>query len=336
MSNLLTVTVLIPARNEEADIERCLSAVLAQDYPADRMEIVLVDGGSTDHTAAIARRILDEGDIAWKIVDNACGTTPSNLNAGLAVAKGKFLCRVDARSLVPPAYVRLCVEVLSSRAEIAVVGGAQRAIAVNGSARSVGIARALNNRFAMGGSRYRSGAPSGPSDTVYLGAFRSDQLRDVGGWNDYFQTNQDYELNRRMARVGEVWFDDRLQVGYVPRGSVTALWRQYHRFGRWKARYWRQTGDRPQRRQVALLVGGLAGPLLLLAIARRRPWLGVLGPGIGFALEGYGYREVGSLPSRVVAVVALGAISTGWWSGVVVGVALRHKASAVSMHTPDQ
>ena len=135
-----------------------------------------------------------------------------------------------------------------------VTGGAQVAIAVDDSARSVGIARALNNKYAMGGSRYRSGADSGPCDTVYLGAFRTAQLRSAGGWDEYFETNQDFELNRRLGRAGVVWFDSRLEVGYVPRQTITALWRQYHRFGRWKVRYWRRTGDRPQRRQLVPMI----------------------------------------------------------------------------------
>ena len=88
MSDTPLVTVLIPARNEEADIERCLRAVLAQDHPHDRLEVVLVDGGSTDRTADVASKVLAAGDIAWQIVDNPAGTTPSNLNAGLAVADG--------------------------------------------------------------------------------------------------------------------------------------------------------------------------------------------------------------------------------------------------------
>ena len=89
-----------------------MRAVLAQDHPHDRLEVVVVDGGSTDRTADVASKVLAAGDVAWQIVDNPAGTTPSNLNAGLAVASGELLCRVDARSIVPPEYVRLCAEVL--------------------------------------------------------------------------------------------------------------------------------------------------------------------------------------------------------------------------------
>ena len=50
------ITVLIAAHNEAERIEGCLHAVLEQDYPMERVEIVLVDDRSTDDTAARARR----------------------------------------------------------------------------------------------------------------------------------------------------------------------------------------------------------------------------------------------------------------------------------------
>src|SRR5215831_56545 len=95
-------------------------------------------------------------------------------------------------------------------------------------------------------SRYRRGARSGVSDTVYLGAFRTADLCGVGGWNTALTTNQDFELNRRLAKTGVIWFDGSLPVEYVPRPNLRALYAQYRRFGSWKARYWRLTGDRPR------------------------------------------------------------------------------------------
>lgn len=325
MSEEPTVTVLIPARQEERDIERCLRAVLAQDHPHDRMEVVLVDGGSTDRTVELASRLLETGDVDWRIIENPVGTTPSNLNAGLAVASGEIVCRVDARSVVPAQYMRLCADVLATRPEVAVTGGAQVAVALDESVTSVGIARALNNRYAMGGSRYRSGAPSGPSDTVYLGAFRTEQLRAAGGWDDRFETNQDYELNRRMARGGVIWFDDRLEVGYVPRQSISAVWRQYHRFGRWKARYWRSTGDSPLLRQKVLLAAPVCLVLLLgLPLLGRQRRVRRVAAVATAALAALGVVEEAGAPAdapsacvRLTAIAGTATVGAAWWLGAV-------------------
>jgi succinoglycan biosynthesis protein ExoA len=87
MSGAPTVTVLVPARNEQADIGSCIASIAAQDYPLDRMEVIIVDGGSSDRTADVADKALMESAIvAHRIVTNPVGTTPSNLNAGLAIA----------------------------------------------------------------------------------------------------------------------------------------------------------------------------------------------------------------------------------------------------------
>ena len=324
MTDVPRVTVLVPAKNEARDIERCLRAVLAQDHPHDRMEVVVVDGGSEDGTPAVATRVLDGADIAWNIVHNPTGTTPSNLNAGLSAASGQIICRVDARSVVPPEYVRICAELLLSRRDVAVVGGAQIAVASEESCRSAGIARALNNSLTMGGARYRSGGSSGPTDTVYLGAFRAEDLRAAGGWNELFLTNQDYELNRRLGRTGMVWFEDRLRVGYRPRQTLVALWQQYYRFGRWKVIYWRITGDRPQARQMVPLVvvpGTLAVAIagLLLTgrpLATLKSELALLVGG-AMIIDHLGAEESADLPVRLLGSLSVLLVVGGWSAGVL-------------------
>ena len=68
-------------------------------------------------------------------------------------------------------------------------------------------------------------------ETVTFGCWPADVLRAHGGWDERFVRNQDFELNRRMGRTGTVWFDAELEVQYVPRSDLRALFRQYRRFG---------------------------------------------------------------------------------------------------------
>jgi hypothetical protein len=334
------VTVVVPARDEEADLARCLAAVAASDWPLADLEIVVVDGGSRDATrevavAELARYPLRRGEV----VTNPSGITPASLNAGLDAAEGAVLVRVDARSLVPRHYVRTCAEVLAAEPAVRVVGGRQWAVARDRTTRARGIARALNNRWGMGLSRYRRGAPSGPADTVYLGAFRTDELRAAKGWDERFATNQDFELNRRLGRSGEVRFDDRLVVGYLPRASLGALARQYHRFGRWKVRYWRTTGDRPRPRQQVLLAGPpLVGVAVLAAVGRRprrAAVAGLAGVVAAVGVEVAGGRDAGPAgpAEHAVAVAALAVSSAGWLSGVW-REALASPRGAELLHPP--
>lgn len=318
------VSVVVPARDEANDIAACIDALGAQDLPLDELEVIVVDGGSADGTAEVARMAAARHAFArFEVVTNPAATTPSNLNVGLDRARGRYLCRVDSRSLIPRHYVRRCRALLDARPEVAVVGGAQ--VAQAGSGRfGAGIARALNNPWGMGLARYRAGAGSGPCDTVYLGFFRTNELRAAGGWDTGWATNQDFELNRRMGRTGVVWFEDDISVRYVPRPTLRALAQQYHRFGRWKVRYWRRTGDRPRPRQVVLLVGGTLGAITLGGVAAllvRSPRRGLpAAAALATAAVVVESRSTGPEAgpvARAASVVASGAVAGGWLTGVI-------------------
>lgn len=317
------VTVVVPVLDEEGTVAGCLDAVAAQDVPLDRVEVLVVDGGSRDRTADVSRTRLDRANFASSsVLHSSDGTRPANLNTGLAHARGRVLCRVDARSRIPRSYLRRCRDVLDARPEVSVVGGRQRACASGDGAVQIGIARALNNRWATGFARYRRGTESGPSDTVYLGAFRTEQLRQTGGWRTDLPVNEDFELNRRMARYGVVWFDSTLVVDYVPRDSLGALLRQYVGFGRSKARYWRTTGDRPQPRQLALLgapvvSAGVMGIWLAAASPQLCAAALLAVAGLAGAVEVFGADwPHGSLRGHLASATATTCVAAGWLTGV--------------------
>lgn len=316
--SLPQATVIVPARNEAADLAACIDAIGCQDFPLDRLEVLVVDGGSTDGTPEVATQALAGHPFGHAtVLINSEGSTPSNLNTGLRHARGEVICRVDARSLIQPHYVRTCVEVLCARQEVAVVGGTQSAVTRDDRALAQAIARALNNPYVMGLSRYRRDAGSGPSDTVYLGAFRRADLLAVGGWDERFPTNQDFELNRRMASRGMVWFDASLRTGYLPRAALGDLWQQYRRFGRWKVRYWRATGDRPRPRQVTILAAGSLGVLVALWLFVRAPVkTTALAAGSALAVDALGSETSVSMSTRALTTVAMSLVAFGWISGV--------------------
>src|SRR5262245_39417386 len=106
------VTVILPIRDEERRIRACLTAALAQDYPADQLEILAVDGCSTDATRAIVAE-LAAADHRLRLFDNPAGIVPTAMNVGLAVARGEVVVRIDGHTLVAPDYVRQCVATLA-------------------------------------------------------------------------------------------------------------------------------------------------------------------------------------------------------------------------------
>jgi len=332
----LRVTVVIPVRDEEALIAGCLEAVAAQDLPPSCVEVLVVDGGSADATVDVAGRVLSgEGWGRCEVLHSSVGDRSSNLNCGLERASAPVVVRVDARSRIPAHYLSRCVELLETRPDVAVVGGRQRAVAAGERAIDAGVARALNNRWGMGLARYRRSGPSGAADTVYLGAYRTADLRREGGWRTGFAVNEDFDLNRRLARLGTVWFDADLTVAYLPRSSMRALIRQYWAFGVGKALYWRLSGDRPRPRQVLLLVAPLVGiASLAAALALSGPaglgWLVLTGTVVAVGVEAAGADgPQGGPKAHLAALLALGSVGGAWLGGIAVGSLRRSRPPVV-------
>lgn len=317
-------TVLVPTRNEAADIEGCIDAIGAQDYPLDDIQLIVTDAGSDDATLdRVAEAAARYGFGEVFVVDNPARRTSIGLNVGLEKATGDLLARVDARSRIPADYLRTCEETLAARPDVGVVGGAQVALARSPKAVDRGIAGALRNRLATGMSRYRRSTTSGPSDTVWMGVFRTDELRALGGWSDAVALNEDYELNARYRAAGRtVWFGAALRSDYLPRTSVAGLARQYFRFGRVKGMWWAR-GRRPAPRQVALVLAPVAvGVGLAGAVRRLGPAAALLAPLLLAIVERAGRTDrVGEQPSALMAAGAIGVLSGSWWAGVLAGFA---------------
>ena len=100
----------MPIRNESEYIERSLGAVLMQDYPKDKMEVLVVDGMSTDDTRDIIQRISANNDIPITILDNPDLIVPTAMNAAIRRANGEVVVRVDGHAVIKSDYIRRCID----------------------------------------------------------------------------------------------------------------------------------------------------------------------------------------------------------------------------------
>lgn len=227
------VTVAMPCLDEEAYIEGCLASVFAQDYPTDRLEVIVADGGSQDRTRAILAGIAGR-EPRLRVIDNPQRLQAPGLNRALAAARGDVLVRMDVHCEYAPDYVRCAVDALATSGA-ANVGGAQRAKARTSFQRS--LVAALASPLAVGGARYRDAEAEGFVDTVFLGTFDVATLRALGGWDEQAATNEDAELNQRILASGaQIFLSRSIVVHYFPRASMRALYKQYFRYGLGRAR----------------------------------------------------------------------------------------------------
>ena len=108
------VTIIMPLRHEARYSARALPAVLVQDYPADNMETVVVDGMSEDGTRAIVTAMAG-GEPRVQCMDNPERIVPTALNRGVRAAHGEIIIYVDGHAVIAPDYLRRCVETLAVR-----------------------------------------------------------------------------------------------------------------------------------------------------------------------------------------------------------------------------
>ncbi|MFZ5919793.1 MAG: glycosyltransferase family 2 protein [Chloroflexota bacterium] len=227
------ISVILPIHNESATIERCLNAILAQDYPSDRMEILIVDGMSTDDTRDILKKFILHNS-SFILLDNPGKIVPTGLNRALLRAKGEIIIRVDGHTLIAPDYVRRCVETLQ-RTQADNVGG--RMNAVGNTPFGKAVALATSTPFGIGGGRFHYSDNEEWVDTVYMGAWPRQVFEKIGLFDEELVRDQDDEFNYRLrAAGGKVLLDPQIKSEYTVRSTPGALWRQYYQYGYWKVR----------------------------------------------------------------------------------------------------
>lgn len=252
------VSVAIPVLNEENHIEECLVSLFDSTYPVERLEVLVVDGGSTDRTRDMVRKIAGE----WKqirLIDNPDRIQATAMNIAIAEAGGVFLVRLDAHSRYRPQHIERIVETLSNGlAEN--VGGVQ--FPVGNGLFATAAAGCLRTSFSMGGSAHRVSTEPEYAESVFLGGWKTETLRNLGGFNPLWKINEDYELNVRIRESGgRVMVVPELKCEYSVRSNPWALAKQYFRYGFWRMRTIRhhRSAARPRHFVPATLVLAMIG-----------------------------------------------------------------------------
>ena len=318
----------MPVRNEEPHLEAAVGRVLAQGY-AGELEVVIAVGPSSDRTREIADS-LAATDERIVVVDNPTGFTPAGLNLAIEAASHEIIVRVDGHAELCPGYITTAVETLRATGA-ANVGGLMDAQGRTPFEQAV--AAAYNSHLGLGGGGFHLAAtPAGPADTVFLGVFRRDALKEVGGFDESLHHAQDWELNYRLRRAGHlVWFTPELRVVYRPRSSLRALAKQFHLTGRWRREVIRRHPETASRRYLAPPAAALGTGVGLGAgmtgVWLRRPWLAAM---LAFPMLYLGFLVFATLTMRGVPAAArlrlpmvLATMHLAWGIGFLRGLPRR-------------
>lgn len=251
------ISVVMPVRNEEAYIERSLTAMLEQDYPGE-LEVLVMDGQSTDRTREIVAGIAAR-DPRVTLLANEERIPPAAMNQALREVRYAVIARMDGHSVAPPHYLRLCYDLLDSR-KADCAGGRWNYAGETYIARAIGAA--MESRFGTGTADWRGAVEVRAADTVPYGMWRLETLVKLGGFDVPSYPNEDYELAYRLrAAGGTIFYSPDIYVTYYSRKNLGDVWWQYFRYGIGKTMVLRKHPRSFRLRQgmAPLLVAGLVG-----------------------------------------------------------------------------
>lgn len=201
MNNIPKVSVIVPCLNEEKFISGCLDSIIANDYPKDNLEILVVDGMSTDKTREIIKGYNQKYPFL-NLLDNPKIITPAAMNVGIKNSNGEIIIKMDAHCVYGKDYISKCVKYLiESGADN--VGGVLKAIPSKNSLTAKAIAISLSHFFGASGSCFRTGTDKPKEvDTVAFGCYWKKIFDKIGIFDERMAKIEDLELNLRLRKAG--------------------------------------------------------------------------------------------------------------------------------------
>lgn len=233
---MIEVSVIVPVRNEAAYIGSCLESIVRNDYPAESLEILVVDGCSEDET----RRIVQEFSARHRqirLLENPDRTVPFAMNIGIEASRGDLIMRMDAHTLYPTDYIRKLVD-WHRKLEADNVGAVCETGVLNETGTSVALRKIMSDPLGVGNSYFRTGvAQVKQVDTVPFGCYRRSVFEKIGRYDTRLTRNQDIEFNKRLVRSGgRIFLVPDVRCTYLVRETYRAFARSRFATGRWIVR----------------------------------------------------------------------------------------------------
>ncbi|AFG34298.1 glycosyl transferase [Fervidobacterium pennivorans DSM 9078] len=226
------ISIIIPVYNEEKTISKTLESLLNNDYKA--IEIIVVDGMSTDNTKKILEEYVSKYPTKIKILQNPKKHTPAGLNIGIQNASGKYIMIASGHATYSENYISACVEAIESNL-CDVAGGLMETLPRAHNPKAIAISEVLKHPFGIGGAKYRTGVEDNEYvDTVAYGIYKKEIFENIGLFDERLIRNQDIEFNLRLKRAGyKIVLVPQAKSYYYARDTFKKLWENNYSNGFW-------------------------------------------------------------------------------------------------------
>lgn len=227
------LSVIVPIYNEEKYIAKCIDSMLEQDYPKDDLEIILVDGMSTDNTRKIVEEYVTKYPFI-KLIDNPNRIAPWAMNIGIKEAKGEVIMRLDAHATYEKNYFSSLAYGLN-KYKADNIGSVCKTDVLNKTPKTLAIREVLSNKFGVGNSTFRTGIDEVQEvETVPFGCWKREVFEKYGYYDTRLVRNQDIELNKRIIRGGgKIVIIPDTFCTYLARETFKALAKNNYGNGKW-------------------------------------------------------------------------------------------------------
>lgn len=235
------ITVVMPVYNEDRFIGQTLHQLLAQEYPADRYEILVADGMSTDTTREIVQTLANEYP-QIRLLDNPKRKSSAGRNVGFQNGRGEYFLVVDGHCYIPNNHLLSSVAECFRTSGADCLGRPQPLDPPDLSPFQQAVAVARGSRLGHGGDSLIYSDYEGFCSPVSNGAaYARHVFEKVGYVDEQFDACEDVEFNYRVERAGMTCYTSpKLTIQYYPRENLGALWRQMVRYGEGRFRFIRK------------------------------------------------------------------------------------------------
>lgn len=227
------LSVICPIYNEERYINKCIQSIINQDYPKDQLEILFVDGMSTDNTREIIKTYLSSVPYI-RILENPQKIVPFAMNIGISEAKGDVIIRIDAHTYYERNYFSALVNRLCEL-NADNVGAVCKTDVLNKNDKTLAIREVLSNKFGVGNSIFRTGVNRVMEvDTVPFGCWKRKAFTKYGLYDTRLVRNQDIEFNKRIIRGGgKIYIIPDTFCTYLARETFAGIAKNNYGNGKW-------------------------------------------------------------------------------------------------------